>query len=236
MSNTIKITIDGVAVETTRGKTIFEAARENGIFIPTLCNVDNVKPKGSCRICSVYISGRLMTACTTQVEDGMEIENDTAKLNDMRKAIVELLFVEGNHFCPGCERSGSCELQALGYRFLMMVPRFSFLFQTRDIEATNPKLMKDNNRCIMCKRCIRGIKDEDGKSFFAFARRGHKVVINLDRKQAAKLTDDLARQAMEICPVGALILKGKGFDVPIGRRKYDTKPIGSDVEAKGGNC
>ena len=173
-----------------------------------------------------------MTACTTPISDGMEIENEIPDIHDLRKSIVELLFVEGNHLCPACEKSGRCELQALAYRFGVLAPRFPFLFPTRDIEATHPKIMKDHNRCILCKRCIRVIKDEDGKSIFAFRDRGHKTEIYVDPDLADKLTDELAAKASETCPVGAILLREKGFDEPIGSRVYDNKPIGSEIEKK----
>src|SRR6056297_1407189 len=118
--NVIKFTIDGVECMAEEGKYIVDAARDNGIYIPTLCNIEGVKPRGACRICSVIVNGRPMTACTTPVTDGMEIESDTEELQGIRKAIIEALFVEGNHFCPSCEKSGCCDLQALAYRYSMM--------------------------------------------------------------------------------------------------------------------
>jgi len=171
-----------------------------------------------------------MTACTTPVANGMNVECDTPELNNLRKSIVELLFTEGNHFCPACEKSGDCELQALAYRFNMTVPRFPYQFPKRDIEATHPKLIKDHNRCILCKRCIRGIKDEEGKSIFAFGKRGHKITINIDTELARNMSDEKAKEAFDICPVGALLLRGNGFKKPIGKRKYDHQPIGAEIE------
>ena len=124
MSQQVKITIDGKECKAEKGQYILEAAKKNGVFIPSLCNYEGVKPRGSCRICTVKVNGRMMTACTTPVSDNMEIESNIPELEDLRKAIIELLFIEGNHFCPSCEKSGNCELQALAYRFNMMVPRF----------------------------------------------------------------------------------------------------------------
>lgn len=233
MSNSIKITIDGKDIPAKEGQYIVEAAKAAGVYIPTLCNMEGLKPKGCCRVCSVMIDGRPQTACSLQVKEGMKIENDTAEINEMRKAIVEVLFAEGNHFCPSCERSGNCDLQALGYRFNMLVPRFEYAFPQRSIDASHPKIMIDHNRCIFCKRCIRSLKDSTGKSFFAFKKRGAKVQINVDPTMAHRMNDEFATQAMGVCPVGAIIKKGKGFDEPIGSRKYDMKPIGSDVEAGG---
>jgi len=226
MAKQFEITIDGKICLANEGSTLLQTAKENGIFIPSLCHFDGLKPKGSCRICNVRINGRLATACTSPVAHGMVVENDSPELNDIRKSIIELLFVEGNHFCAACEKSGDCELQALAYRFRMLVPRFDFQFPKREIDATHPKIVKDHNRCILCKRCIRGIKNEEGKSIFAFKRRGQHVEIEIDLELSSNMSDDMAQRAMDIGPVGAILRKEIGFNKPIGSRKYDLNPIG----------
>ena len=112
-----------------------------------------------------------MAACTTPVTkdlNGAVVENVTPQLEEMRKMIVELLFVEGNHFCPACEKSGNCELQAMAYRYQMMVPQFPYNFPMRKVDASTPKIYLDRNRCIQCKKCIRSIKDDKGRSLFRF--------------------------------------------------------------------
>ncbi|MFP4522076.1 MAG: 2Fe-2S iron-sulfur cluster-binding protein [Fibrobacterota bacterium] len=228
----INFSIDNNDFSCEKGKTIVEAAKENGIYIPVLCYFEGLKPVGTCRICTVKVNGKPMAACTTMVTEGMDIEFDTPELNDMRKAIVEMLFVEGNHFCPSCEKSGNCELQALAYKFQMMVPRFLFAFPLKDIDATHPKLILERNRCVLCKRCVRGIKTENGRSLFALSKRGSRVSIEISKELADQVTDELAEKAMEICPVGAIIKKEKGFDEPIGTRRFDKNPIGSDIEKK----
>jgi [NiFe] hydrogenase diaphorase moiety small subunit len=230
MSTMITFTIDGKECAAEQGMYILGAAQKNGIYIPSLCTINGVAPRGSCRICTVKVNGKLMTACSTPVTQGMAIENDTEELRGMRSQILEVLFVEGNHFCPSCEKSGNCELQALGYRFQMMVPRYPYQFPVREIDASNPKLVKDHNRCILCKRCIRAIKTDDGKNLFAFKDRGYKLTINIDPSLAATITDELAERAARICPVGALLKKEVGFVQPIGTRTYDREPIGTTVE------
>lgn len=226
----MKFTIDGTECMAARGQYIIDAARENGIYIPTLCNYTGVKPKGGCRICTVRVNGRLMTACTTPVAEGMTVESEMHDIIELRKSIVELLFVEGNHFCPACEKSGNCELQALAYRFKVMVPRFPYQFPLRKVDASHPKIIKEQNRCILCKRCIRAIKDQEGRSIFAYRRRSNRVEVVVDQRLGKQLTDELAQKAMDVCPVGSILVKGKGFITPIGKRKYDHKPIGSDIE------
>ncbi len=228
----ITISINGKKIEAEKGEYIVDVATKNGIYIPTLCNYKGLKPKGSCRVCTVRVNGRLMTACTTPVSDGMEIVTDNTELSDLRKMIIEALFVEGNHYCPVCEKSGNCELQALAYRFQMAVPRFPYEFNPKDVDASHPKIFKDNNRCILCKRCVRGIKDGQGRSIFAVQYRGQKTKIIIDKKLAQSMTDEMAKKASEICPVGSILLRNKAYRVPIGQRKFDREPIGSEIENK----
>ncbi|MFC2107691.1 2Fe-2S iron-sulfur cluster-binding protein [Bacteroidota bacterium] len=230
MSEKIKFTIDGKECLADKGQHILEAAKANGVYIPSLCHVDGVKAAGSCRICNVSVNGRNMTACTTPVANGMNIANDTPELQEMRKVIIEALFVAGNHFCPACEKSGNCELQAMGYRYTMMVPRFPYEFPDKGVDAESKYFYHDRNRCILCKRCIRTIVKDD-KNVFAFENRGgeHLRVV-IDKELASQLTEEEALQAMEICPVGAILKKERGFYSPIGERKYDKKPIGNEIE------
>lgn len=226
----VKFYIDGKECVSQERTQLVKAAEENNIYIPTLCNYPGIPPQGSCRICTVLINDKPVTACTTKVSEGLVVHNNVPELEKFRKSIVEILFAEGNHFCPSCEKSGTCELQALAYRYHVTVPGFPYMFPYRKIESWHPKLMKDHNRCIQCKRCIRGIKNDDDKSIFAFGKRGAHVEINIDCDTSKDISDKLAQQSMDICPVGAILRKRKGFDVPIGHRKYDNHPIGSDVE------
>lgn len=226
----ITFKIDGKVIKAKEGQTILEAAKENGVYIPWLCYFEGVKPAGSCRVCTVKVNGMAQAACTTPATEGAEVDNSSPELEDMRKALIEMLFVEGNHFCPACEKSGNCELQALGYRYQMMVPRFPYLWQMREIDATAPKIYLERNRCVQCFRCVNGITTPDGKKIFGMIHRGERDVVTIDPELAAKMTDEEALKAMNLCPVGAIIKKEVGFKIPVGKRKYDTQPIGSDVQ------
>jgi len=225
--------IDGVRFRAKEGIYLTDAARQNGVFIPTLCNVPGLHPKGSCRMCNVRVNGRLMTACTTRLQGGMEIENDTPDLTEARKMIIELLYAEGNHFCPSCEKSGDCELQAMAYRFGIVVSRFTYRYPNRRVEADSPALLKDQNRCILCKRCIRGVQDEQGRAIFAYRKRGASVEIVIDEELGAHLSVETAKKAVDICPVGALLPRSGAFRKPVGSRRYDHDPIGTHL-FKGG--
>jgi [NiFe] hydrogenase diaphorase moiety small subunit len=230
----IRFTIDGKECLGKPGQTIVDAAKAGGVYIPVLCHYEGLKPVGSCRICTVRADGRFMAACTQPVVEGMVVENTAPDLEDMRKAIIEMLFVEGNHFCPACEKSGNCELQALAYRYRLTVPRFPYLWPRRELDASAPRLMLERNRCIQCLRCVRGVRTKDGRKVFAVVDRGRHVTIEMDAKLAVHLSEAEARRAMDICPVGAILRKETGFVVPIGKRKFDHAPIGSEIEKGAG--
>lgn len=226
----LKFEIDGKTCYAEKGQSIIDAAKANGIFIPSLCHVEGVKPPGSCRICNVKVNGNNMTACTTPVTEDMTVENNIPELIELRKAIIEILFVSGNHFCPSCEKSGNCELQALAYRYQMMVPRFPYEFPIKGVDASSDHILLDRDRCIMCKRCI-GTITKDGKNVFAFnSRGGEHLHVVMDDVLASQLSEQEAQEAMDLCPVGAILRKEQGYLVPIGERKYDHAPIGSDIE------
>jgi len=228
----LNFTIDGKAATAELGQTIYEAVKANGVYIPILCHYEGLVPAGSCRICTVRVNGRYMAACTQPLAEGMAVETSAPDLEDMRRATIEMLFVEGNHFCPSCEKSGNCELQALAYRYQILVPRFPYLFPKRQAEAAAPKLLIEHNRCIFCRRCVRGILTPDGRKIFAIHNRSRKSRLAIDPVLGGEMSDELARKAMDICPVGALLRKEVGFVVPVGKRKYDKVPIGSEIASR----
>jgi [NiFe] hydrogenase diaphorase moiety small subunit len=163
----------------------------------------------------------------------MIVENETEQVQQIRKNIVEMLFVEGNHFCMFCEKSGNCELQAMAYRFGIAAPKFPYSWPHRDVDASHPDILIDRNRCILCARCVRTSRDIDGKSVFGFVGRGpeKRIAVNAD----AKLGDtnvEVTDKAISACPVGALLPKRVGYEVPVGQRLYDIKPIGSEIGGK----
>jgi [NiFe] hydrogenase diaphorase moiety small subunit len=178
------------------------------------------------------VNGRPAAACTTPVADGMVVENDTEPLREFRKMTIEMLLVEGNHFCMFCEKSGHCELQAMGYRFAVTAPRFPYLWPERTTDASHPDILIDHNRCILCGRCVRTSRDLDGKHVFDFVERGSKKQIGVNSAARLAGTDaDMTDQAIDACPVGALLRKRVGFETPIGQRLYDVDPIGTEIEA-----
>ncbi len=219
--------LDGQPVRFEDGQTILEAARAAGHYIPSLCWHKDFPPHGSCKLCVVKSAGRHVSACATPAKDGAEVESNTPEMNGERRGILQMLFVEGNHFCPSCEKSGNCELQALGYEYEMLTPRFRHFFPDRPVDASHPDVLLDFNRCIFCELCVRASRDIDGKSVFALTGRGiHKhLVVNAESGHLADTDFTKDDRAANICPVGVIVPKRTGFAVPIGERSFDTSTI-----------
>jgi [NiFe] hydrogenase diaphorase moiety small subunit len=234
MSETVvNFMIDGVEVTGRKGQTILQAADDAGIYIPRLCWSKKLRPSASCRLCTVLVNNRPVAACTQPITEGMDVLNEAGQILRYRKNLIEMLFVEGNHFCMFCEKSGNCELQAMAYRFGITAPKFPYLFPKRDVDASHPHIYLDRNRCILCGRCIRTSRDLDGKGVFEFIGRGHQKKIGVNaRARLAETNIDVSDEVVNSCPVGAILKKRVGFAVPVGKRLYDHLPIGSDIEAK----
>jgi [NiFe] hydrogenase diaphorase moiety small subunit len=227
--NHVKFTIDGMDVTGTSGQTVLKAAEAAGIYIPHLCAYKNLIPHGSCRICSVRVNGRIQAACVQTVSDGMVVENETAEVQEFRKAILDMLFVEGNHHCMYCEKSGSCEIQALAYRFGITAPQYPYLNPDRSIDLSHPDVYLDHNRCILCGRCVRASQELDNKNVFQFVSRGHKKHLQVNGEALAATSLDVTDQVTASCPGGALMKKRVGYVVPVGQRSYDRRPIGTET-------
>lgn len=228
----VTFTIDGKDVKAIRGQTILKAAEAAGIFIPRLCAYRDLAPHGSCRVCSVRVNGRIQAACVQTVAEGAVVESETAELQEYRRNLVDMLFVEGNHFCMFCEKSGFCELQALAYRFGITAPRYRYLYPKRDIDLSHPHVYLDHNRCILCGRCVRASQDMDQKNVFQFVERGSRKRLQVNGDALSETDLGATDEAVSVCPVGALMRKRVGYEVPVGRRRYDGQPIGEDIETR----
>jgi [NiFe] hydrogenase diaphorase moiety small subunit len=220
-------TLDGKTIPFEEGETIMEAAAAAGVYIPHLCHHPEFKPHGSCKLCTVNIGGRLGAACTNRAAEGMKVESETAALNADRLALTQMLFVEGNHVCPSCEKSGNCQLQAVAYHLGMLTPHFTHFYPARDIDASHPDVLLERNRCILCELCVRASRDVDGKNVFGIGGRGirARLIVNSASGRLADTDISVRDRAAEVCPTGAIILKRHGFTVPIGRRLYDHHDI-----------
>jgi [NiFe] hydrogenase diaphorase moiety small subunit len=220
-------TLDGAVVPFEPGDTIMAAAERAGQHVPHLCWHPQLGQSGACRLCTVRIDGRLAAACTTRAARGQTVENRSAELDGKRRTLVQMLFVEGNHFCPSCEKSGACLLQATAYQVGMLGPRFEEFYPHRPVDASHPEVWLDLNRCILCKLCVRASHEIDGKGVFAIGGHGigaHLIVNSASGRlgDSALAADDFAAQ---VCPVGAILPKRRGFAIPIGERPFDVAPL-----------
>ncbi len=227
MSDTKKFLLDGKPVVFQDGQTILEAARQAGHYIPHLCWHPDFPAHGSCKLCIVKVGGRHVSSCAMPAKEGMEVESNTPEMNGERRALLQMLFVEGNHFCPSCEKSGNCQLQALAYDLEMLSAHFNHFYPNRPVDASHPDVLLDFNRCIFCELCVRASRDIDGKNIFALTDRGiHKhLVVNAESGRLADTDFAAGDRAANICPVGVILHKRQGFARPIGERDYDAKPI-----------
>jgi len=227
--------LDGEDVPFQAGETVMQAATRAGRYIPHLCWHPDFAPHGSCRLCIVKAGGRTGAACTLPAVAGQEVESDTAELNAHRKALLQMLFVEGNHFCPSCEKSGNCLLQATAYQMGMEGPHFEEFYPSRPVDASHPDILIDFNRCILCELCVRASADVDGKQVFAIGGRGIGTRLLVNSASGRLADTDMAPddRAASVCPVGAILPKRRGFAIPIGQRRYDAESVADQAHAEG---
>ncbi len=225
--------LDGRPVPFTPGQTVLQAALTADRYIPHLCYHPEFKPHGSCKVCTVKANGRTAASCTLPAQAGLEVESATEEMNELRRTLVQMLFAEGNHFCPSCEKSGNCLLQALGYDLGVTTAGFRHFFPDRPVDASHPDILLDFNRCILCELCVRASCEVDGKCVFALSGRGitKHLVVNAESGRLAETNVSLTDKAMSVCPVGAILPKRVGFAIPIGRRRFDQSPISAQALA-----
>ena len=226
MNKEVKFHIDGKICTANEGDNLILAAKKNDIYIPVLCYMEGHQCLGTCRVCTVKLNGRMMAACTLNVQDGMDLIVNTTELQDLRKAIVELIFTEGNHFCPSCEKSGNCQLQAVAYAMDMKVARFRYNFSPYRVHYEGENIILEHNRCMHCKRCTDLFHDDQGFKVFSFIHRGNKTRVALDLDREKLLTPEKLEEAKALCPVGAILLQKGSFNQLIGTRQFDKNPIG----------
>lgn len=221
------IRIDNQEIPFTPGQTIMDAALAAGVYIPHLCHYPGLTPSGNCRLCMVETGDHSVAACITPAVTGQAIRNNTPELNAARTAITQMLFVEGNHICPSCEKTGNCKLQAMAYHLGMLDDHFPHFYQRRELDASHPDILLDRSRCILCDLCVRASREVDNKNVFAIAGRGTNAHLIVN-SPSGKLVDSAIAAtdlAATVCPVGAIMIKEQGYQVPIGQRIYDCRTI-----------
>lgn len=204
--------IDGQIISAKEGQTILEAAKDAGIFIPTLCHFPGLTNIGACRLCVVEIgnSTKPQPACTTKVVEGMEVRANTERLQEYRKVILEMLLAERNHQCAVCVANGNCELQNLAIKLGIDHVRFEFRYQNYPVDISHELFGIDHNRCILCTRCVRVCDEIEGAHTWDVAFRGASAMVvtdmNLPWGEAESCTS--CGKCVLVCPTGALFKRG----------------------------
>ena len=211
--NTVTLTIDGVQVTVPANYTILEAAAAAGINIPTLCYLKDINQIGACRLCLVEIEGAraLQAACVSQVGEGMVVRTNTEKLRANRKLNLELLLSNHNRECTTCVRSKNCELQALCHEYGVDTVRFEALEKkTYEKDTLSPSVVRDNSKCINCRRCIAACNDVQKIGAIGPSLRGDKLTIgSIFGKSLVETPCINCGQCIAACPVGALTEKSE---------------------------
>jgi iron-only hydrogenase group A len=203
-----KLTIDGQTVVVAEGTSILKAAQQAGIRIPTLCYLEDVHAVGACRVCVVEVEGAktLAASCVMPVAEGMKVSTHSQRVREARRTVVELMLSEHDGDCQTCERNNDCELQAVAHDLGMHEVRYAGARAARQTDATTPGVVRDNGKCIKCRRCVSvcGQVQAVGALFPQF--RGFKTVIGpAFGKNLNEVACVQCGQCAAVCPVGAIV-------------------------------
>lgn len=207
------LVIDGRDVSARESQTILEVAQEEGIFIPTMCRLEGLSEVGACRLCLVEVKGvnKLLPACVTRVEEGMEVYTQSSRLERYRRTLLEFLFAEGNHICAVCVANGHCELQTMAQRLGMDHVRVPYRSPHRKVDATHARFTFDANRCILCTRCVRVCDEIEGAHTWDVMGRGieSRIIADLNEPWGEASSCTSCGKCVQVCPTGALVEKGR---------------------------
>ena len=208
--------IDGRTVQAEEGKTVLEAALAEGIRIPTLCNLKDINNIGACRMCLVEDAknGRLQASCVLPVAEGMEVLTATPKVLSARRSVLELILSDHDRSCLTCKRNHHCELQTLSEELGITDIEFDGERVIHTVDEASPSIVRDNNKCILCRRCVAACEKTQGVCAIGMQNRGFKTQVG---SAFGKTLDDVAcincGQCIAACPTGALTEKDSTKEV-----------------------
>ena len=224
MSEVRTLQIDGKDVAARSDETILSAAEENEIRIPTLCHLEGLSDVGACRLCVVEVEGtpKLMSACTTTVDEGMKVTTTSERLVAYRRRAIEMLFVERNHICAVCVANNNCELQAHAGNLGLDHFELPLMHPALPVDASHERFVMDHNRCILCTRCVRVCDEVEQAHTWDVAGRGTgaRIVSDLGTPWGSSATCTSCGKCVQVCPTGALFEKGRSISEPKVRRPY----------------
>ncbi len=220
----VTLTIDGKDVSAQAGQTILDVALEHGIRIPRLCYMKGLSIWAGCRLCLVEVEGsaKLLAACSTKVSEGAQIRTTTPRLVSYRRMILELLFAERNHVCSVCVSNGHCELQWLAQSLGVDHVRYPYIYPKLSVDSSHPYFTLDQNRCILCTRCVRVCDEIEGAHTWDVTGRGGECLVITDLAQPWGESESCTScgKCVQVCPTGALSQKGSSVAEMTKRRQF----------------
>ncbi len=203
----VNITIDTRKIQVPKGITVLEAARQANIEIPTLCYLKDINEIGACRMCVVEIQGArsLQAACVYPVSEGLVINTQTPAVREARKVTLELILSNHDRKCLTCVRSKNCELQSLAEQLNIKDIRFEGETYKLPLDTFSPSIVRDPNKCVLCRRCVSMCKNVQGVSVIDTNERGFKTIVSSAfNKSLNEVPCTMCGQCINVCPVGAL--------------------------------
>ena len=206
------ITIDGKEVSAEPKETLLDVCRRENVWLPTLCAVDGLTEVGACRLCLLEVEGttKLLPACTTPAVPYQKVRTDSDTLRHYRRMILELFFSERNHMCGVCVANNHCELQALAVKTGIDHFRYPFLQPPVGVDATHKDFVLDQNRCILCTRCVRVCDEIETAHVWDVMGRGveSRLISDFNRPWGESADCTSCGKCVQLCPTGALWKKG----------------------------
>lgn len=210
---TITLTLDGELVSAAEGQTLLRVIQELGGHVPTLCEFEGLRSVGACRLCLVEVAGRPrpVAACVTLAEEGLEVQTTSDRITRYRRMTLELLLAERNHICSVCVMNGQCELQDRAAEAGIDHVRYDYVWQTDlRVDASHPLFVLDENRCVLCTRCVRICDELEGVHTWDVAGRGlgSRVITDMATAWGDSITCTSCGKCVLVCPTGALFRRG----------------------------